>query len=317
MYVKTSAKVVGVGALIGMPAMAAYHTITEAKAEDTEAEFRVGRAPYRPDALAVDGCWSSWLCHRAMETPDEVFDRERPGDPSRALGATASPTSSTSPRKRQENAISDFFPVLIVLTLFGFAFRDEMSEVSVDLGAHLSPSMTGLTGGIACAVPLGGHHGLHLGVAYARRGETPCVPSVPPPPPPEPDANADYDAGFPAAVAFDTPCKTRPELRRLRDYAELSVFWKMGLRTAAGQSAHLIIGPFVGEPMRCREENRATGARFSCSSTGGVAAGLVLGAELGWEMSERLDFTAGYRYARDLPDQNEYMSFLGGLRYRR
>ncbi len=54
MYVKTSAKVVGVGALIGMPAMAAYHTITEAKAEDTEAEFRVGRAPYRPDALAVD-----------------------------------------------------------------------------------------------------------------------------------------------------------------------------------------------------------------------------------------------------------------------
>ena len=190
-----------------------------------------------------------------------------------------------------------FFPVLIVLTLFGFAFRDEMSEVSVDLGAHLSPSMTGLTGGIACAVPLGGHHGLHLGVAYARRGETPCVPWAPPPPPPEPDANADYDAGFPAAVAFDTPCKTRPELRRIRDYAELSVLWKMGLRTAAGQSAHLIVGPFAGAPMRCRQENRATGVRYSCPSPGGVAAGLVLGAELGWEMSERLDFTAGYRYA--------------------
>ena len=217
----------------------------------------------------------------------------------------------------EENAISDFFPVLILLTLFGFALRENMSEITVDFGAHLSPRMTGLTGGVAGAVPFGGHHGLHLGVAYARRGVTPCVPGAPPPPPPDPDANADFDAGFPAVAAFDTPCETIPELRRLQDYAELSVLWKMGLRSPAERSVHLLVGPFAGAPMRCSQENRTTGARLPCSSTDGVAAGLMLGAELGWKMSERLDFTAGFRYARELPNQNEYTSFLGGLRYRR
>ncbi len=263
------------------------------------------------------------------ETPAEARDRASlliPGADEPfcdLLGERLSPLSPVSERRRllnqplEENAISDFFPVLIVLTLFGFAFREKMSEVTIDLGAHLSPSMTGLTGGVAGAVPLGGHHGLHLGVAYARRGDTPCVPSVPPPPPPEPDANADYDAGFPAVAAFDTPCETIPERRKLQDYAELSVLWNIGLRSRAGRSVHLVVGPFAGAPMRCSQENRTTGARLPCSSTDGVAAGLMPGAQLGWKMSERFDFTAGLRYARELPNQNDYTSFLGGLRYRR
>ena len=219
----------------------------------------------------------------------------------------------------------DNLPIFIVLALLGLGFREEMTEIAFDGGVHSShpwndPAIHRMTAGISGFIPLGESHGLQLGAAYSRKGDPTCrlygwdgTDDL------RGDVNGDGDVG---GYYRTPPCAPNsPDLVDLWDSAETSVLWKAIIARSPTLDGHVLFGPAVGVPIACQEENRTDGTRQDCFGDAlDLEVGLVVGAGLRHQMTERLDLTMRFRYSFGL--KGELLGFrtsslLAGLVYRR
>ena len=198
--------------------------------------------------------------------------------------------------------LQEYFPILIVVAVFGTVFRSAVERIEFTAGSIRSDNILASTAALSATTS----PSIRFGAAYARRGvsRSACLRILPPPP-------------------GDTapPCEPGERYDNLTDYLDLHVLWRGNIGEIGRTSFFVSAGGMLAFPFACQFSGRQRDCMIRDEDS---FAGLFFETGMDVRMSDRFDFTLGLQYGRELgtvdghPPNHVFRtaSLLGGLAYR-